>query len=593
MASADLTVTKTASPTTANIGQEVTYTITVKNNGPGAAVNAALTDSVPMTACLSAIATSQGSYTYSSNVISWTIGGLADQAEATLTVSVKPQAAGTLTNIATVTADNDDNTNNNSDTATVTVLGTSVSEADLAITKTSCPSSVILGESVTYYLRVFNNGPSSTDNVIVTDSLPPGLVPVSADSDKGICSINGQDVTCSLGELLFNERVNIAIVANATATGTFMNSASVEGSVTDPNVTNNTDSDSTKVQPAAYLSITKQATPETVILGELLTYEITVHNLGSSDAADVTVTEILPSTVDVISIHCNLGSSCCTPTALNKYLCQLGTIPANGAATITIIVKPREPGCITNSATVESTSLNLNPCITAVTTTTVKRPFANVAVTKVHSPSPAAVCTPITYTLTVVNNGPFPATGIVLIDQLPSSVEVLNICTSKGHCSRQCHNEVVCRIGTLAVGKSASINITVKPCLSGLITNTALVTANEDDIYPENNQVTDSVNVLSLSDLLQVLFDEINELAASEVISQDNADILLSILHSAKNAINCGDYPSALNCLKCFIEKIHCYIQETILPPETGCSLIKIANTILECLCCPKERGDD
>lgn len=595
---ANLSIEKTAFPTIANVGEEINYTITVRNNGPDPATDVVLTDAVPAHACLTSISTSPqlGCFSYANSVIRWPIGQLDNQATVTLTASVIPQIApDTLTNVATVTwyADGLPFPNSSSDDATVVVSGTSVPEADLAITKVSCPPSIIAGDSLTYQLRVTNNGPSTATDVLVTDTLPPGITPVSAVSDTGVCTINGQNVTCLIGTMAANERVSIAIEALTSTPGTFMNSCNVTGSVPDPNITNNTDSAYTEVHPGSFLSISKTASPDPVIVGELLTYEITVHNSNSSEATGVKVTEVLPLSVDVISISCNQGSDCCTPIGLNQYLCQLGTIPANGTAGITIKVRPQEPGCITNSATLESTSINLNPCTTKSTTTSVLRPVADVAITKNHCPEKVAICTPITYTITVTNNGPSPATGVIVTDQLPSCVEVLRVCTNQGHCLRQCNKEITCQLGTLAIGATAIIDITVKPCLTGTITNTAFVTANENDIFPENNQAIDSVTVLSPKELLEDLIHQINNLTELGVITQQVADYLLLQLNKAQNAITCCNITYAIVYLNYFIEAVHSYSEESILPPEAACLLINLAEMIKESLCCGKEKGDD
>ena len=50
--SADLALTKSASPTTIVFGQPVTYTLTVRNNGPSRAVGATITDPLPCRADL-------------------------------------------------------------------------------------------------------------------------------------------------------------------------------------------------------------------------------------------------------------------------------------------------------------------------------------------------------------------------------------------------------------------------------------------------------------------------------------------------------------------------------------------------------------
>src|SRR5690242_19766641 len=62
----------------------------------------------------------------------------------------------------------DPNTKNNSATVTTTVTPA----ADVAVTM-SAPTSVSVGQSLTYTINVTNNGPSDASGVVLTDTLPP------------------------------------------------------------------------------------------------------------------------------------------------------------------------------------------------------------------------------------------------------------------------------------------------------------------------------------------------------------------------------------------------------------------------------------
>jgi uncharacterized repeat protein (TIGR01451 family)/fimbrial isopeptide formation D2 family protein len=122
VASADIAVTKTASAAAIYDGQEVTYTVTARNNGPDAASGVALTDVLPAGLEYVSSTVSQGSYETAEGI--WTVGGLANAAAATLTVTARATKTGSITNTATKTAEeqNDPVAANNSASATVEVL---------------------------------------------------------------------------------------------------------------------------------------------------------------------------------------------------------------------------------------------------------------------------------------------------------------------------------------------------------------------------------------------------------------------------------------------------------------------------------------
>ena len=115
---ADLSIAMTA-PATATTGANLTYTITVTNNGPLAATGVTMTD--PLPGGLSATATT-GTGCSGTTTITCAIGALASGASSTITITVKPSAAGTLTNTASVGgAQADPNLGNNSATVSTNV----------------------------------------------------------------------------------------------------------------------------------------------------------------------------------------------------------------------------------------------------------------------------------------------------------------------------------------------------------------------------------------------------------------------------------------------------------------------------------------
>ena len=124
---ADLAITKTAAPTTVAPGDDVVFTLTVTNNGPGDGVNVVVTDTLP--AEVTYVSDDCGG----ANVPPWTwnVGNLANGASVVcnITVTVNAGVSGTINNTATVTADGvDPVTANNTDST-----GFDVQQSVLAI----------------------------------------------------------------------------------------------------------------------------------------------------------------------------------------------------------------------------------------------------------------------------------------------------------------------------------------------------------------------------------------------------------------------------------------------------------------------------
>ena len=118
--SADLAVAKTVSDSTPDVGDTITFTVTLTNNGPNSATNVHLTDALPAGLGFVSATPSQGSYASSSGV--WTVGTLAAGTSATLSLMAQVAATGGLTNTATVTDSDqpDPDPSNNSGSSTVT-----------------------------------------------------------------------------------------------------------------------------------------------------------------------------------------------------------------------------------------------------------------------------------------------------------------------------------------------------------------------------------------------------------------------------------------------------------------------------------------
>jgi uncharacterized repeat protein (TIGR01451 family) len=118
--SADLSLTKTASPNPAQAGLDLSYRIIATNNGPAIATNVNVTDTLPAGITFVSATTMQGNCSGTSTV-NCNLGTLAVGGSTIITIVVRPSAAGQIINSATVSANESDFDSSNS-SSTITTL---------------------------------------------------------------------------------------------------------------------------------------------------------------------------------------------------------------------------------------------------------------------------------------------------------------------------------------------------------------------------------------------------------------------------------------------------------------------------------------
>lgn len=115
---ADLSVTQSIDNAMVNVGDNVTFTITVANAGPQDATNVAVLDALPAGMTFVSSTPSQGAFDGGTGI--WTIGSIASGASASLMLTARVDTLGLKTNIAQVSAadqfDSDSTPGNNANT---------------------------------------------------------------------------------------------------------------------------------------------------------------------------------------------------------------------------------------------------------------------------------------------------------------------------------------------------------------------------------------------------------------------------------------------------------------------------------------------
>ncbi len=416
---ADVYIVKTAGAAVS--GQTLTYTLTVGNNGPVAAVNTVVTDTVPA-ALTNPQYSLDGGATWADWTGSLTIGTLPANSPVTILIrgSISPSFQGTIENTAVVASDNPDpDPSNNTDTDTTTPE----QSADVSMVKTVNNTGIINpGDTLVYTLTVSNAGPSDAQNVSVTDTFPSSLQSPQYSLNSGTTWLTWPG-SYAVGTIAAGATTSLLVrgVVAASAVGNVINTAMARGSTPDPDPDNNTDTTDAPLGQLADVSIVKTASPNPVIAGQTLTYTLAAANAGPSVAHNVIITDTVPASLtnpqystDGGAIWIAWPGSYSAPTlAAGATLTALirGTVALSAAGTLTntaVIASDTPDPDPTNNTSTETSGVN-----NAVTLTPVKavdKAFADVGDT-------------LTYTFTLTVAGSASADHTVLTDLLPAELQ--------------------------------------------------------------------------------------------------------------------------------------------------------------------------
>jgi len=248
----------------------------------------------------------------------------------------------------------------------------------------------------------------------------------------------------------------------------------------------------------ADMGITLAASPDPVIVGQNLTYTITVTNAGPSGVQDAVVTHLLPSGVILSTATPSQGG---WTLAGGVITFDLGAMPARASATITVVAQAAIAGVYTSSATVSSETVDPNPLNnTAAVVDHIQSPTADLSVVVAASPATVLVGNTVTYTVTAQNNGPSFATGVVVTNYLPAGVAILSATVSQGALTTS-GSQIVCNIGAMTNSQTAVAVIKVQVQQSGSLTESSHVSGDQYDPATANNSATTVVNAAATSDL--------------------------------------------------------------------------------------------
>jgi uncharacterized repeat protein (TIGR01451 family) len=458
----EVSVTKTADAPSATAGDQIGFTVTLRNTGTGTAQGVQFTDALP----------GGLSWAISPASAGWSIqGGNLVYAPATLA----PGATSTVHVVATTAAANCGQVNN---TATVTSTnggsGTSSASVDvncaaIDVQKTADAADVTAGDQIGFTVTLRNTGVGQARGIQFTDVLPSGLTWALAQPSAG-WSIQGQNLVFAPTTLAGGASTSVHVVA--TTDGTDCGQVDNTASVTTAN--DGSDSDTASVDVlCADIDVDKTADATSASAGDPIGFTVTLRNTGDGQARGVQFTDALPPGLDW---EINPAADGWSIAGGNLVFAPSTLAP--GAVTsvhVRAVTDAQDCGQVDNTATLTTSNDGSDSATASVDVN-----CAAIDVTKTADDDSVVTGDQLGFTVTLSNTGEGEAKGIQFTDVLPTGFDWSIAAPSAGW-SIQGPN-LVFAPDTLAAGASTSVHVvaTAVAGVCGEVFNTAAVTTTND-----------------------------------------------------------------------------------------------------------------
>ena len=439
---------KTVNISNPNFGDNVTYTVTVTNDGIGDAKDVVVRDVLGEGL---KFVSATGNYTFdeATHTVTWIVD-LAKGESKVFSVIAIVSGYGNVTNSLVV----------GNKTA-----GVNVTVPEINPDKTVDNEIPNFGDNVTYTVTVTNDGIGDANNVVITDVLDKGLKFLNATGNFTYDEKTGTitwTVDLAKGETkTFN--VNVTVLGY----GVLSNTVAVGNKTAVRNIT------------VPEIITVKEVNSSDIHIGDEITYTITVSNSGKINATNVVIRDILPEGLKFI--NASNGGIYDPVTGIITWILN---ITANSTVDLTVDVCVNKSGNITNTVNVGNKTSNC---------TIESGDIVDLEIHIVADKSEIYVGDNIVYTVTVINNGPSDAINTIANILIPNALSILSYNATKGTFDITSGNW---SIGNLTNGEKVVLTFVAKALNEGNSTVYVNVTSETFEVIMENNYDNVTVKVL-------------------------------------------------------------------------------------------------
>ena len=423
---ANLVVTKTG-PESVIAGNQITYTITVTNYSDPAE-NVVIQDVIPGIL---------------QNVVhdSFNLGTIGTGQTKTVTITGTVPSNTTLgtiiNNNATVTSDT-----LGTITPSNTISTTVNTHANIDVTING-PTNTIAGTQITYTITVTNKGTSDAQNVVIQDVIPGILQNVVHDSfNLGTISAGQTKTVTITGTVPSNTVLGTVINNNATVTSDTL------GTITPSNTI------STTVGTHSDVGLTETVNKSRPNVGETVTFTVTAHNNGPSDATNIQISDLMPSNFANVTVTSTNGTYVGGVWTFNLTSGESTNLTLSGTVTSQMAGKNT-----TNTASIQGS--------TDIASASIYVPKSDLYIQITSNKNNPKVGESFTITYKLSNKGPDNATNVTVTIPLPSGFELSNISGNGNWTYNTATRTITWTISNVPVG-DPYLYITGKTNASGL-----------------------------------------------------------------------------------------------------------------------------
>lgn len=307
------------------------------------------------------------------------------------------------------------------------------------------PPSTIVGGEIPYQITVMNTGSVATQGLTIRDTVPESLVLLRSVPEA---TLQGNNLLWSFGPLQAGQAVTVQFVCQATAPGTVTNcadAATPEGLIAQS---------CTRTEVLVGGLTVAKTGPSTAMVGQPVTFQITVTNTGNAPVSNVRLTDQFDPGFAAIE-----GS--------NTAEMPVGVIGPGESRVVPITLTPTTAGRLCNRVmAVADGGLQAaaEHCIDIV------QPQVSISKT---GPAVALVGAEVEFAITVQNNGTIPAANVTVRDPLPP--ELQPIAAEGGAVQGQ---NALWNVGALAPGEQRQLRLKARAVATGAnVCNSAVVSA--------------------------------------------------------------------------------------------------------------------